>query len=421
MRRALMVTALAVALSAPIASASANTTVTVPGLAFPSDDTYLTYFGCDDLYHADTRAPQVADRPRVRPGRHPQLRPPHARHRHRIGPRPRHDSIADTTVASFAARPRSGGDGVAYVWYVTPELRPGQVWAGRADLTLAPGWQTVDTTASSYTWQLVTAATGAVVRDGGTSTIADFTDENGDGPGYLLAGFGCDGAEFSIDRLRYGSPGNVTTYDLEGIAATAQMRKPSEAKVAAGDPVTITGQAVDGTVPRSARRWCSRPSPPAPPTPRSRRSATPSPSRTTAWSARWSTRGSRPSTAGTSPPWDTPTRPGRPPMTVTVEGDEPAPPAEPGEEPTGTPSTGPSDSSGGDTSTDEVEVPALPTPAPSDDSTDGPTDEPSDEPTTEPSDAPSEQPTEAPSDQPSDASTDAPADALSLPPDPLTV
>ncbi len=91
MRRALMVTALAVALSAPIASASANTTVTVPGLAFPSDDTYLTYFGCDDLYHADTRAPQARIDRGSAPGRHPQLRPPDARHRHRIGPRPRHE------------------------------------------------------------------------------------------------------------------------------------------------------------------------------------------------------------------------------------------------------------------------------------------------------------------------------------------
>ena len=409
MRRALMVTALAVALSAPIASASANTTVTVPGLAFPSDDTYLTYFGCDDLYHADTRAPQARiDRGSapagtrsfglLMPGTGTASGPVHAT-----------NSIADTTVASFAARPRSGGDGVAYVWYVTSELRPGQVWAGRADLTLAPGWQTVDTTASSYTWQLVTAATGAVVRDGGTSTIADFTDENGDGPGYLLAGFGCDGAEFSIDRLRYGSPGSVTTYDLEGIAATAQMRKPSEAKVAAGDPVTITGQAVDGTGAPIGASMVLQAKPAGAPDaafeavgdaiPESndglvRKVVHPRKSTVYRWYL--------PAMGYANETWSTT-------ETVTVEGDEPAPPAEPGEEPTGTPSTGPSDSSGGDTSTDEVEVPALPTPAPSDDSTDTPTDEPSDEPTSEPSDAPSEQPTEAPSDQPTDASTDAPA------------
>ena len=29
--------------------------------------------------------------------------------------------------------------------------------------------------------------------------------DNGDGPGYLLAGFGCDGKEFSVDALRVGS------------------------------------------------------------------------------------------------------------------------------------------------------------------------------------------------------------------------
>jgi hypothetical protein len=43
-----------------------------------------------------------------------------------------------------------------------------------------------------------------------------FTDAHGDGPGYL-AGSGCDGEDFSIDALRYGSRGAVTTYDLEGI------------------------------------------------------------------------------------------------------------------------------------------------------------------------------------------------------------
>ena len=56
-----------------------------------------------------------------------------------------------------------------------------------------------------------------VVDAGGSATIAGFTAEHGDGPGYLLAGLGCDGEEFSIDALRFGSPGAVTTYDLEGI------------------------------------------------------------------------------------------------------------------------------------------------------------------------------------------------------------
>lgn len=401
MRRALVVTALAVALSAPIASASASSTITVPGLAFPANDTYLTYFGCTDLYHADTQSPQVridrgsapaGDRSFgvLMPGSGTASGPVHAV-----------SSVADTTVAGFSARARSGGSGVAYVWYATPGLLPGQVWAGRADLTLGSAWQTVDTTAASYTWELVTAATGVVVRDGGTSTIADFTDENGDGPGYLLAGFGCDGQEFSIDRLRYGSRGNVTTYDLEGISATADMKAPSEAEVAAGDPVTITGQAVDGAgAPIGASMVLQ-----AKPVGASddkfeaigdaitesndglvRKVVHPKESTVYRWYL--------PAMGYADATWSTQ-------VTVAVKGDEPEPPAG---GPSDSPSTEPTDSPDGDTSTDDVEVPALPTPAPSDE----PSDEPTDEPTTEPSDEPTETPTETPSDEPTDAPSDAP-------------
>ena len=39
----------------------------------------------------------------------------------------------------------------------------------------------------------------------------------GDGPGLYALTFGCDGAPFSMDAMRVGSPGNVKTYDLEGI------------------------------------------------------------------------------------------------------------------------------------------------------------------------------------------------------------
>ncbi len=222
MRRALVGTALAVALSAPFASAAADSTVVVPGLAFPDSDTYLTYFGCEDLYHADSRAPQVRiDRGAAPAGSRSfgMLMPGAGT---AAGPVHLVDSVADTTVAGFSARAPKGGSGVAYVWYVTPGLRPGQVWAGRADLSVGDTWEYVNTARAPYTWQLTSAATGKILRQGGSATIADFTEENGDGPGYMLAGFGCEGEAFSVDRLRYGSPGDVTTFDLEGITAQAE-------------------------------------------------------------------------------------------------------------------------------------------------------------------------------------------------------
>ena len=46
-------------LGLPLSAAHADETVVVPGTAFPSSSTYLTYFGCVDLFHADTRGPVV--------------------------------------------------------------------------------------------------------------------------------------------------------------------------------------------------------------------------------------------------------------------------------------------------------------------------------------------------------------------------
>ena len=71
------------------------------------------------------------------------------------GPVHRVDSVADTTVAGFSARADDGSTGVAYVWYVSPgiELRPGLGRSGRPQRR--PAWQYVDTTAATYTWQLV--------------------------------------------------------------------------------------------------------------------------------------------------------------------------------------------------------------------------------------------------------------------------
>jgi hypothetical protein len=245
MRRAVLVAAITAALCLPSSPASADETITVPGLAFPSSDTYLTYFGCADLFNRPAAAPALKiDQLEATPTgvRGFGLMMPGAGTA--SGPVSLVDSVAATTVAGFSARADAGSTGVAYVWYVAPGIEEGQVWAGRTDLAVGPQWQYVDAAAATYTWTLYDAASGKQVRPGGSNTITGFTAENGDGPGYLLSGLGCDGGEFVIDALRFGSPGNVTTYDLEGITVTTSIAA-STTSVRSGRPATLTGASVD--------------------------------------------------------------------------------------------------------------------------------------------------------------------------------
>ena len=244
-RAAVLLTAISAVLGASMSPAAADDTVVVRGLGFPTSDTRVTYFGCADLFHRASAPPQV---------RIDQVDAPPSGLRSfgvqvpgggaASGPVTRVESVAATTVAGFSARADLGTTGVAYVWYVTPGMEPGRVWAGRADLAVGPAWQFVDASAATYTWTLYDAASGARVKPGGSATIAAFTAQNGDGPGYLLAGLGCDGNEFMMDAISFGSPGSVTTYDLEGITVTTSMAASTSA-VAPGRRATLTGASVD--------------------------------------------------------------------------------------------------------------------------------------------------------------------------------
>jgi hypothetical protein len=245
MRRAVLVAAITAALCLPSSPASADETITVPGLGFPSSDTYLTYFGCTNLFNTPAAAPALKiDQLEATPTgvRGFGLMMPGVATA--SGPVSLVDSVAATTVAGFSARADAGSAGVAYVWYVAPGIEQGQVWAGRADLAVGPQWQYVDAAAATYDWTLYDAANGKAVKPGGSATIAGFTAENGDGPGYLISGLGCDGGEFVIDALRFGSPGNVTTYDLEGITVTTSIAA-STTSVKSGGPVALTGASRD--------------------------------------------------------------------------------------------------------------------------------------------------------------------------------
>lgn len=247
MRRFAITAALAVgsALALPVSAAQADDTVVVPGTSFPSSDTYLTYFGCVDLYHADTRGPQVrVTRDDAAPlgRRAAELGLPGAGTA--VGSVSRVDSVAGTT-ASLAVRAAAGSTGVAYVWYVAPGMVPGEVWAGRAVLaTAADGWQQIDSAAASYDWSRLEAATGAVREQGGSATIDDFASVHGDGPGYVMAGLGCDGRAFAIDAVRVGPPGSVTTYDLEGWSVSTSIASSSQ-QIVRGDELELSATSVD--------------------------------------------------------------------------------------------------------------------------------------------------------------------------------
>lgn len=245
MRRVATAALLTIGLAWPFAPAQADDTFVVPGTSFPSSSTYLSYFGCLDLFHADTTGPST----RV-------LRDPAAP----LGRRAVEIALpgsgtaagAISLVASVASatstlevRASAGSSGVAYVWYLAPDMAEGEVWSGRADLTaVADGWQHVDAAAATYAWTRVDAATGSVLESPDAATIVDFAAENGDGPGYLLAGLGCDGREFAVDAIRVGSPGSITTYDLEGwTVATSALA--SRSHVRRGKEVELSATTVD--------------------------------------------------------------------------------------------------------------------------------------------------------------------------------
>lgn len=163
------------------------------------------------------------------------------------------ESLAATTVASVSVIAPQGTAGVAYVGFQEAAQKGSTLmWFGRAPLTVgAGGWQNVNATALSYTWSVIDTRTGAslaydpALGATGLSTIGPFlAGHGGDGPAVFAVGFGCDGAEFNIDRFRIGGPAGVTTYDLEGLTTSLDISG-SATSVEAGKPVTLTARLRD--------------------------------------------------------------------------------------------------------------------------------------------------------------------------------
>ncbi len=223
----------------------ADTTVTVQGTAFPDPArASLSFVGCADLYQRtdEPLAPTIG----VGPGRAPSgarslgwdLAGGNA-----VGAMFPVDSMA-TTTASLTVNAASRATGVAYAGYQEPtDAGTPLLWLGRSELVTPGGaWQTIDASTRSYTWTKYDMNTGqrvAALRGAPTTVSGFLAAHGGDGPGVYTIGFGCDGTPFSMDALRVGAPGAVTTYDVEGLRTVISIdRKPGDTD----DEVTITGE-----------------------------------------------------------------------------------------------------------------------------------------------------------------------------------
>lgn len=255
MRRAVIVIAGGVTAAVLQATpASADDTVVVRGLGFPAGGlTSLAITGCPGLF--DRVAEPVTSY--LSRGGSPvgtrslkyDLAGGNA-----VGSQQAVASMTGDSVAGLSVQAPGGTSGVAYAGYRSPaDWGTSTVWIGRAELAAAPGdWQQVDATGLAYTWSRYDLATqrpvpaGDAAGDAAGETDAPATvrafaaAHGGDGPGFYTIGFGCDGQPFRIDALRSGTPGDVTTYDLEGFTSTATISG-SAATVRAGEPVTIAG------------------------------------------------------------------------------------------------------------------------------------------------------------------------------------
>jgi hypothetical protein len=231
------------------APAYADSTVTVQGTALPDPATAnLSFVGCADLYQrTDERlAPTIGFGPGAAPSGTRSLGWDLAGG-NAVGALFPVASMLNTT-ASLAVNATGRATGVAYAGYQEPaDAGTTLLWLGRSELATPGGaWQTVDATTRVYTWAKYDMdSRQRVVREPDVqSTVADFVAAHGgDGPGLYTIGFGCDGTPFSMDQLRVGAPGAVTTNDLEGLRTVVSIsRHRVDADDDADGEVTITGR-----------------------------------------------------------------------------------------------------------------------------------------------------------------------------------
>ena len=223
---------------APPASADGITVRSGPGSA--ADGMFLTYVGCDSFFGA---ASPPGTRVNLGPATAPLGRRSFglvpSRAGTASGPYVPFLSLAGAG-ASVAVTATAGTTGASYIWTSTPDAPAGHAWLGRASVSVpGGGWHTVDTDTLRYDWHLVDLVTGATTP-GPEATPAEFVDAHGDGAGYVVTGFGCDGHAFNIDAVR----GVGQTWDFEGTTLDTAITA-SAPQVPAGHDVVIGGHVTD--------------------------------------------------------------------------------------------------------------------------------------------------------------------------------
>lgn len=203
---------------------------------------FITHVSCDSFF-----APSTAPRSRLNLG--PAQAPLGRRSLGLVpsgagsaaGPVVRFTSLA-SPGSTMAVHGAAGAVGVSYVWAVTADAPPGTAWHGRADVRLAGGWQQHDASSVTYEWHLVDLSTRELLTSAPAATPAAFALAHGDGSGYVVTGFGCDGADFNLDAVRAGD----RTLDFEGIALTTAIEV-SARELQPGQEIVVTGSVTDGS------------------------------------------------------------------------------------------------------------------------------------------------------------------------------
>lgn len=225
--------------SAHAADAEPVTTVTGPGSAL--DGMFLTYVGCDALDGA-VRAPAT----RINLG--PDVAP---LGRRSFGLVPDGVGTASGPTISFLSlarlgagvdvRAERGTTGASYIWVTAPDAPAGQAWRGRASLSVPPAsWRHIDTATTPHEWQLIDLTTGIAVEVE-TSTPVEFSSRHGDGAGFVVTGFGCDGNAFNVDAVT----GNAKVWDFEGLSLATSVVS-SASRLVAGSRLEVAGAVTDG-------------------------------------------------------------------------------------------------------------------------------------------------------------------------------
>ena len=223
--------------------AQADGARTLSGPSTGDADVFLTYVGCSDLF-----APATAPQSRLNLG--PYAAPLGRRSLGLVpaapgsasGPFTRFDSLAGFD-SSLSVASTTGSQGVSYVMSITASSPPGTAWRGRAAVAAPPGsWTDVSAASLTYDWSLVDLSTLAAVAPAGAATPAAFAAEHGDGAGFVVTGFGCDGGSFNLDAIR----ASGSTFDFEGVTLTTDASVDRQ-RAEAGEKVTLTGRVTDGS------------------------------------------------------------------------------------------------------------------------------------------------------------------------------